>query len=135
MLSSSSSLSALSRERTTSDLATVAEVLLGHTVEFGTSRIYSGRVHFGGGVGRALGDEEVSELEGELVVFEAFFTASLCLPMHQFVVKVLQLFEVQLHQLTLNAMVALAKFMWVEAHTVVSLRQDILPSLEEEGYW
>jgi hypothetical protein len=51
----------------------------GHTVEFGTSRIYSGRVlemqqlgYFGNGVGRALGAEDVPEPEGELVVFEAF---------------------------------------------------------------
>jgi hypothetical protein len=31
---------------------------------------------------------------------------------HQFVIEVLQHFEVQIHQLALNAMVALAKFMW-----------------------
>jgi hypothetical protein len=55
MSSSSSSLSALSTEMTTSNSAMVVELLLGHIVEFGTSRIYSSRVHFGGGVGRALG--------------------------------------------------------------------------------
>jgi hypothetical protein len=42
--------------------------------------------------------------------FEAFFTAGLRLPAHRFVVEVLQRFEVLVHQLTPNAMVALAKY-------------------------
>lgn len=48
----------------------VADLLPGHTMEFDTSRIYSGHVHemqrlvyFGDGVGRALGTEEVRELD------------------------------------------------------------------------
>jgi hypothetical protein len=45
-------------------------------------------------------------------VFEAFFAASLCLLEHQFVVEVLRGFEVHIHQLTPNAMVALAKYVW-----------------------
>jgi hypothetical protein len=87
------------------------------TVEFGMSRISSVRVqdmqqlgYFGSGVGRVPGAEEVPEPEGELVVFEAFFTAGLRLPAHRFVVEVLQRFEVLVHQLTPNAMVALAKY-------------------------
>lgn len=93
--------SSSSSEKTVSDSATVVDLLLGHIVEFGTSRIYSGRMqemhylwYFGGGVGRALGAEEVPELEGELVVFEAFFIASIRVLAHRFVVKVLQRFEV-----------------------------------------
>jgi hypothetical protein len=88
MLSSSSSSSsaatassnAPSSEKTISDPAAVVELQPDHTVEFGTSRIYSGRVHemqrsgyFGNGVGQASGAEDVPEPEGELVVFEAFF--------------------------------------------------------------
>jgi hypothetical protein len=91
----------------------------GDTVEFGVSRISSVRVqdmqqlgYFGSGVGRVPGVEEVPEPEGELVVFEAFFTAGLHLPAHCFVVEVLQRFEVHVHQLTSNAMVALAKYVW-----------------------
>jgi hypothetical protein len=49
-------------------------------VEFGVSRISSGRVqdmqqlgYFGSGVGRVPGAEEIPESEGEIVVFEAFF--------------------------------------------------------------
>jgi hypothetical protein len=45
-------------------------------------------------------------------VFEVFFTVGLRLPAHHFVAEVLQIFEVQVHQLTPNAMVALAKYVW-----------------------
>jgi hypothetical protein len=61
----------------------------GDTVEFRVSRMSSARVqdmqqlgYFGGGVGRVPGVEEVPEPEGELVVFEAFFTVGLRLPAH-----------------------------------------------------
>jgi hypothetical protein len=71
------------------------------TVEFGVSWISSVRVqdmqqlgYFGSGVGHVPGAEEVPEPEGELVVFEAFFTAGLRMPAHRFVVEVLQRFEV-----------------------------------------
>jgi hypothetical protein len=47
-----------------------------------------------------------------LVVFEAFFIAGLRLPAHRFVSEVLQKFRVQVHQLTPNAVVALAKYVW-----------------------
>jgi hypothetical protein len=88
-------------------------------VEFSTSRIYSSRVHemqhlcyFGNGVGWALGAEDVLESEGELVVFEAFFAVGLRLSVHRFIVEVLWKFEIQIHQLTPNAMAALAKYVW-----------------------
>jgi hypothetical protein len=100
-----------------SDMA--AELHPGHTVEFGVSRISSVRVqdmhqlgYFGNRVGRVPGAEEIPEPEGEIVVFEAFFTAGLRLPAHRFVAEVLQRFEVQIHQLTPNAVVALAKYVW-----------------------
>jgi hypothetical protein len=98
----------------------VVDLQPGHTVEFGTSRIFSGRMlemqrlgYFGSGVGRAPGAEDVPEPEGELVVFEAFFAAGLRLPVHRFVVEVLRRFKLQIHQLTPNAMAALAKYVWV----------------------
>jgi hypothetical protein len=107
-----------SSEDTLSDLA-VMELQPGHTVEFGTSRISSVRVleiqrlgYFGDGVGRVPGAEEIPEPEGELVVFETFFVAGLRLLAHRFVSEVLWRFEVQVHQLMLNAVVALAKYVW-----------------------
>jgi hypothetical protein len=122
MSSSSSAANTLlgesSPEDTFSDLA-VVELHPGHTVEFGVSRISLVRVqdmqqlgYFGDGVGRVLGAEEISEPEGEIVVFEAFFTAGLRLPAHHFVAEVLQRYEVQIHQFTPNAVVALAKYVW-----------------------
>jgi hypothetical protein len=107
-----------SSEDTMSDLAAM-ELHPGHTVEFGVSRISSVRVqdmqqlgYFGNGVGRVLGVEEIPEPEGEIVVFEAFFIAGLRLPAHRFVAEVLQRYDVQIHQLTPNAVVALAKYVW-----------------------
>lgn len=47
-----------------------------------------------------------------MVVFEAFFITGLRLPVHHFVSEVLQKFEVQVHQLTPNDVVALAKYVW-----------------------
>jgi hypothetical protein len=109
-------LAGASSEDTLSYMA-AEELHPGDTVEFGMSRISSVRVqdmqqlgYFGSGVGRVPGAEEVPELEGELVIFEAFFTAGLRLPAHRFVVEVLRRFEVQVHQLTPNAVVALEKY-------------------------
>jgi hypothetical protein len=103
----------------TSGTVAAAKLRPGDTVEFGVSRMSLVRVqdmqqlgYFGGGVGRVSGAEEVPEPEGELVVFEAFFIVGLLLPAHHFVSKVLQKFEVQVHQLTPNAVVALAKYVW-----------------------
>jgi hypothetical protein len=107
-----------SSEETLSNVA-AEELRPGDTVEFGASRMSSVRVHdmqqlryFGGGVARVPGAEEVPEPEGELVVFEAFFAVGLRLPVHRFVGEVLRRFEVQVHQLTPNAVVALAKYVW-----------------------
>jgi hypothetical protein len=45
-------------------------------------------------------------------VFEAFFAAGLRLPAHRFVGEVLRRFNVQIHQLTPNVVVALSKYVW-----------------------
>jgi hypothetical protein len=107
-----------SSEETLSNVA-AEELRVSDTVEFGVSRMSSIRVqdmqqlgYFGGGVARVPGTEEVPEPEGELVVFEAFFAAGLRLPAHRFVGGVLRRFDVQVHQLTPNAVVALAKYVW-----------------------
>jgi hypothetical protein len=105
-----------SSEETLSTVAT-EELRAGDTVDFGVSRMSLVRVqdmqqlgYFGGGVARVPGTEEVPEPEGELVVFEAFFVAGLRLPAHRFVGEVLRRFNVQIHQLTPNAVVALSKY-------------------------
>jgi hypothetical protein len=120
--SSSSAANTLTAEASSEDTSgnvAAAELHRGDTVEFGVSWISSVRVqdmqqlgYFGSGVGRVPGAEEVPEPEGELVVFEAFFIAGLHLPAHRFMAEVLRRFEVQVHQLTPNAVVALAKYVW-----------------------
>jgi hypothetical protein len=123
MSSSSSSAAATppagaSSEETLSNVA-AEELRAGDTVEFDVSRMSSVRMqdmqqlgYFGGGVARVPGTEEVPEPEGELVIFEAFFAADLRLPAHRFVGEVLHRFNVQVHQLTPNAVVALEKYVW-----------------------
>jgi hypothetical protein len=145
----SSSLSAASASPTmpsskkTLSYSTVVELHPSHTIEFGTSGIFSGRVlemqqlgYFGNGVERAPGAEDVPELEGELVVFEAFFAASLRLPVHRFVVEVLRRLEVQIHQLTPNAMAALAVCLGcllIRRTTICrGLREELLSTLAEK---
>jgi hypothetical protein len=117
--SSSSAATTPTAEASSEDLSgtVAAELRPGDTVEFGVSRMSLARVqdmqrlgYFGGRVGRVPGAEEVPEPEGELVVFEAFFIAGLRLPAHRFVSEILQKFEVQVHQLTPKAVVALAKY-------------------------
>jgi hypothetical protein len=66
--------------------------------------------YFGDSVGRVPGAEEIPEPEGELVVFEAFFIVGLRLLAHRFMAEALQRFDVQVHQLTPNTVVALAKY-------------------------
>jgi hypothetical protein len=107
-----------SSEETLSNVA-AEELRPGDTVEFGASQMSSVHMqdmqqlgYFGGGVACVPRAEEVPEPEGELVVFEAFFAAGLCLPAHRFVGEVLRRFEVQVHQLTPNVVVALAKYVW-----------------------
>jgi hypothetical protein len=67
-------------------------------------------------------------------VFEAFFIAGLRLPAHRFVAEVMQRFDVQVHQLTLNAVVALAKYVlggdFVRRSAVYGgLREELLSAL------
>jgi hypothetical protein len=114
----SSPSAAASSEETLSSLMP-EELRAGDTADFGVSRMSSAHVedmqrlgYFGGGVARAPGTEKVPEPEGELVVFDAFFAAGLRLPAHRFVGEVLRRFNVQIHQLTPNVVVALSKYVW-----------------------
>jgi hypothetical protein len=48
----------------------------------------------------------------EVVIYRSFFNAGLRLPMYNMTMKVLQRYEVYMHQLTSNAMVHLRIFIW-----------------------
>jgi hypothetical protein len=63
------------------------------------------------------------------------------LPAHRFIVEVLQKFEVQIHQLTPNAMVALTKYLWTvfsyggEPSAVVFAKNYCLHWQKKEDRW
>lgn len=68
--------------------------------------------YFSASYGRAAGVETTPRLGSEVMVFEGLFVAGLHLPCHDFLVKVLEKFKVQIHQLTPNVVGALSKFVW-----------------------
>jgi hypothetical protein len=95
--------------------------LAGICNDFGKSEVTKARIaslegvahYFLKGYGRAPGAESVLDpLENKAVVFEDFFTAGLHMPPHPALLDVLRKFRVQLHQLTLNAIIQISKFIW-----------------------
>jgi hypothetical protein len=62
---------------------------------------------------RIVRDETVPEpKDDEVVVFRSFFRARLCFPMYKMIAKVLERFEIYLHQLTPNIIVRLSIYIW-----------------------
>jgi hypothetical protein len=51
--------------------------------------------------------------ENEVVIFQSFFKAGLRLPLSGFVVEVLKIFQIFLHQITLEAIIRMGIFVWV----------------------
>ena len=50
--------------------------------------------------------------ENEVVIFRSFFKAGLRFPLSNFVVEVLKVFEVNLHQLTPESIIRMGIFVW-----------------------
>jgi hypothetical protein len=70
--------------------------------------------YFAEGMGRGPQEEIVPEAHpDEAVVFEEFFSASLRMPPNLVHADILLKFQVQIHQLTPNAIVQLSKYIWV----------------------
>jgi hypothetical protein len=62
----------------------------------------------------APGNETVPEPNNdEAMVYEDFFVAGLCMPPHPALADILLHFQLQLHQLTPNAIAQLSKYFWV----------------------
>jgi hypothetical protein len=61
-----------------------------------------------------LSREETTSMPGkdEVVVYKSFFKAGLLFPMYKMIAKVLQRYEVFMHQLTPNVVVRLSVFIW-----------------------
>jgi hypothetical protein len=69
--------------------------------------------YFAEGMGCEHGGETVLEPQAdEAVIFEELFTARLRMPLHPVLSNILLKFQVQLHQLTPNAIVQLSKYIW-----------------------
>src|SRR5687768_10501823 len=50
--------------------------------------------------------------ENEVVIFRSFFKAGLRFPLNKFVVEVLKIYQVYLHQLTPEAIIRMGIFVW-----------------------
>jgi hypothetical protein len=69
--------------------------------------------YFSEGMGHEPGEETVPEPNPDKVVVFEFFTAGLQMPPHLVLSNILLNFQVQIHQLTPNAIVQLSKYIWV----------------------
>jgi hypothetical protein len=62
---------------------------------------------------RAGGDNNVpAPEENEVVIFQSFFKAGLQFPLSKFVVEVLKMFQIFLHQITFEAIIRMGIFVW-----------------------
>jgi hypothetical protein len=90
------------------------------TYYFGLSIITVGKIkkmiekgYFLEGRARAPGTETMPEPDDdEVVVYDDFFVTGLRMPPHPALAYILLYFQVQLHQLTLNAIAQLSKYFW-----------------------
>jgi hypothetical protein len=64
---------------------------------------------------RAGGDNNVpAPEENEVVIYRSFFKAGLRFPLSKFVVEVLKIFQIFLHQITPEAIIMMGIFVWVK---------------------
>jgi hypothetical protein len=62
---------------------------------------------------RADGDNNVPTLEeNEVVIYRSFFKAGLRFPLSKFVVEVLKIYQIFLHQITPEAIMRMGIFVW-----------------------
>ena len=50
--------------------------------------------------------------ENEVVIYRSFFKAGLWFPLSKFVVEVLKIYQIFLHQITLEAIIRIGIFVW-----------------------
>jgi hypothetical protein len=90
------------------------------TYYFGASTITLGKIkemvekgYFTESEAQVPGAEAVPELDNdEAMVYEHFFVAGLCMPLHATLGDILLHFQAQLHQLTPNDIAQLSKYFW-----------------------
>jgi hypothetical protein len=70
--------------------------------------------YFADGMGRERGEETVPEPHAdEVVLFEELFVIGLRMPPHHVLAAILLKYQILIHQLTLDAIVKLSKYIWV----------------------
>jgi hypothetical protein len=92
---------------------------LSHTI-FGKSTIKQshldnmrGRYFWDMSIVRAGGDNNVpAPEEDEVVIYRSFFKAGLWFPLSKFVVEVLKIYQIYLHQITPEAIIRMGIFVW-----------------------
>jgi hypothetical protein len=98
-----------------------ATALASISYDFGLSIVMRTRIgslesysrYFLKGYGRLPSAESVPDPQtNKAMVFEDFFTAGLLMLPHPILLDILHKFQVQLHQLTPNAIVQIGKFIW-----------------------
>jgi hypothetical protein len=115
---------------------------LAWSYDFEMSSVTVGRIrqleslgYFTEGSAREPGEETVPELnDDEVVAFEEFFTMGLCMPPCPAFTEILLKFQVQLHQLTLNAIAQLSKYFWAVLIFGGEPSSDDFPNLYELHY-
>jgi hypothetical protein len=83
------------------------------TIKQGQIEVMKGKYFHDVSIMRAGGEDIVPLLESdEVVVFRSFMKARLRFPLHKMLVEVLKMFEIYLHQITLEALIRVGVFIW-----------------------
>jgi hypothetical protein len=84
---------------------------------------------------RAGGDNNVSAPEeDEVVIYRSFFKAGLQFPLSRFMVKVLKIYQIFLHQITPEAIIRMGIFVWVVRSQGVEPSAKCFCSMHELAY-
>jgi hypothetical protein len=94
-----------------------------------------GRYFWDMSIVRAGGDNTVpAPEEDEFVIYRSFFKAGLWFPLSRFVVEVLKIYQIFLHQITLEAIIRMGIFVWAVRSQGVEPSAKCFRSMHELTY-
>jgi hypothetical protein len=94
-----------------------------------------GRYFWDMSIVRAGGDNTVpAPEEDEFVIYRSFFKAGLWFPLSRFVVEVLKIYQIFLHQITLEAIIIMGIFVWAVRSQGVEPSAKCFRSMHELTY-
>jgi hypothetical protein len=103
-----------------------------HTI-FGKSTIKQS--HLDNMRGRYFRDMSIVRVGGdEVVIYRSFFKAGLQFPLSRFVVKVLKIYQIYLHQITPEAIIRMGIFVWAVRSQGLELSAKCFCSMHELAY-